>query len=74
MIVEKLGAGKVTIFDMSEILREALTFVDPSQKQEEVVVDPKAKGAKKVEEKVVLFAGQDTTAYRKIAENIFSQI
>jgi hypothetical protein len=43
---------------MSEILREALAYVDPSAQREEIV-DPKAKG-KKVEEKIDAFAGLDT--------------
>ena len=44
-IIEKLGADKVTLFDMQEVLREALIMVDPSAQKEEVA-DPKAKGAK----------------------------
>lgn len=43
LLAEKIGGLKV--FDMNEIIREALTYVDPSAQKEEVV-DPKAKGKK----------------------------
>jgi hypothetical protein len=51
---------------MSEILREALTYVDPNANKEEVA-DPKAKGKKPADEKVDSFAGLDTTVYKEIA-------
>ena len=45
---------------MSEILREALTFINPPEVKDEVP-DPKAKKSKApVEEKPKLFEGQDT--------------
>jgi hypothetical protein len=44
---------------MSEILREALVYVDQNAQKEEVI-DPKAKG-KKPEEKIDAFGGLDTT-------------
>jgi len=42
-LAQKLGHEKVTTFNMGEIIREALSYVDPNQAKEEVA-DPKAKG------------------------------
>lgn len=71
LIAEQLGG--LTVFDMSEILREALAFVDPNNQKEEVV-DPKAKGKKPAEEKINIFAGLDTTQYKEIGIAILEQI
>jgi len=65
--------GKVTIFDMSDILREALAYVDPNANKEEIP-DPKAKGKKPADEKPDPFAGQDTSAYKEIATALLEQI
>lgn len=66
MIVDNLGAEKVQIFDMGEIIREAVAYIDPN-KQTEEVVDPKAKGKGKAPEAPVdPFAGKDTTLYKEI--------
>ena len=74
MIVEKLGAEKVQIFDMGEIIREAIAYVDPN-KQVEEVADPKAKGKGKAPEAPVdPFAGKDTTLYKEIAELCMKQV
>jgi hypothetical protein len=32
MIIDKFGADKITLFNMNEIVREALNYVDPGQK------------------------------------------
>jgi hypothetical protein len=58
---------------MSEILREALAYVDPSANKEEIP-DPKAKGKKPADEKVDAFAGHDTTVYKEIATALLEQI
>jgi hypothetical protein len=58
---------------MSEILREALAYVDPTAQKEEVV-DPKAKGKKPADEKTDAFAGLDTTLYKEIALSLLEQI
>lgn len=54
---------------MSEILREALAYVDPNGQKEEVV-DPKAKGKKPADEKPDPFVGLDTSAYKEIATKL----
>ena len=67
MIIDKIGADKVTLFNMNDIVREALLYVDPGQKVEEVV-DPKAKGkGKPADTPADIFAGKDSTQYREIA-------
>mmetsp|Transcript_21955 Transcript_21955/g.34105 ORF Transcript_21955/g.34105 Transcript_21955/m.34105 type:complete len:154 (+) Transcript_21955:1947-2408(+) len=75
LLVQKLGADKVTLFNMSEIIREALQYVDPSQAKEEVV-DPKAKGKAKppADAPSDVFSGQDTTKYKEVANLILQQI
>lgn len=57
-LARKLGE-KVKVFDMGEIVREALHYVDPNASREEVA-DPKAKGKKQAEAPVDIFAGKDT--------------
>lgn len=60
----------ITLFNMDEILREALQYVSPDKKEE--VVDPKAKGKGKAAEPVHVdvFAGLDTTEYKDIANEL----
>ena len=60
---------------MSDIVREALQYVDPNQAKEEVI-DPKAKGKGKpaADASVDIFAGQDTTQYKEIANGLLQQI
>ena len=75
-IAKKIGSEKVTIFDMNEVLREVLVYVDPSSKVEEIV-DPKAKaGAKKPADssQVDLFAGKDTKEYKEIGTKLLKII
>jgi hypothetical protein len=69
MLNEKLG-GKLTEFNMQEILREALNFAKPPKEE---AVDPKAKGGKgkpaqNEASAADLFAGKDTSAYKTISE------
>lgn len=67
MIIDKFGADKLTLFNMNDIVREALNYVDPAQKQEEAV-DPKKGGkGKPADAPADIFAGNDTTAYKDIA-------
>ena len=61
----------ITVFDMNEVIREALNYVDPS-KQNNEPVDPKAKKPK--DEPVDAFAGKDTKKYKEIAEALLKQI
>ena len=57
---------------MNDILREALNYVDPNQKQEEVV---DAKGKKKpAETPVDIFAGKDTARYKELANLLLKQV
>lgn len=72
MIIDHFG-GKVTLFDMTEIVREALGYVDPNAQKEEVA-DPKAKGKKPADEKLDPFAGQDTTVYKEIATALLENV
>lgn len=67
-VVDELG--NITVFDMSEVLREALGFVSVEKKEE--AVDQKAKGKGKAAEAAPteLFVGQDTTFYKEIATKI----
>ena len=61
---------------MSEILREALLYIDPNQVKEEVI-DPKSKAPAKgkvVEAPLDIFAGKDTTKYKAIAQKILKSI
>jgi hypothetical protein len=66
--------GAVTVFDMSDILREALAYVDPKNAPKEEIIDPKAKGKKPVEEKVDPFAGLNTTGYKNVALELLEHI
>ena len=70
-IQKKLG-DNITCFNMNDILREALNYVDPNQKQEEVV---DAKGKKKpAETPVDIFAGKDTARYKELANLLLKQV
>ena len=31
MLIDKFGASNLTLFDMSELIREALAYIDPGQ-------------------------------------------
>lgn len=75
MISEQLGAEKVQIFDMGEIIREAVAYIDPNKATEEVA-DPKAKGGKgkTAEAPVDAYAGKDTTLYKEIGALILKQV
>jgi len=75
LINEKLG-GKLTEFNMMDVLREALNFAKPPKEE---VVDPKAKGGKGKPAQAEasasdLFVGKDTTLYKIIAEQLLQQI
>lgn len=56
---EQLGPD-VVIFNMNDIIKEAIDYISP-KKTEEVVVDPKAKGKGKLAEQVVvdIFEGKN---------------
>lgn len=71
---QKMG-DSITLFNMNEILREALVYVDPNSQKEEVV-DPKAKGKGKgaPEAPVDIFAGKDTTKYKEVAAALLKQV
>lgn len=74
--MEKLGANAITLFNMGEIIREALVYIDPNQNKEEAV-DPKAAKQKaKAPEATPTdkYAGQDTTKYKELAEHLLKQI
>lgn len=60
---------------MGKVVREALSYVDPSQVKDEQV-DPKAKGGKgkQADAPVDIFAGKDTTQYKEIANLILKQV
>jgi hypothetical protein len=75
MIIDKFGADKLTLFNMNDIVREALNYVDPGQKQEEIA-DPKGKGGKgkPADTPSDIFAGKDTTAYKEISALLLSQV
>ena len=73
MIVDEYG---LNLFNMSEILREALVYVSKADTKEEAV-DPKAaKGGKpaKGEPAQVAdsFAGLDTTQYKEVAAKLLA--
>ena len=72
MIVDEYG---LNLFNMSEILREALVYVSKPDAKEEVV-DPKAKGGKPAKgepaQAADSFAGLDTTQYKEIAAKLLS--
>ena len=73
MLHEKYG-DKLTFFNMAEVLREALNFVNPALKEE--VIDPKAKGGKggkPAEAANDQFVGKDTAAYREVAANLLNE-
>jgi hypothetical protein len=64
MIKEKYG-DKITLFNMQDIVSEALSFVKPVKED----ADPKAKGKGKAAEPTGdMFPGKDTEAYKAIAE------
>lgn len=62
---------------MSDIVREALVYVNPTAEKKEEVVDPKAKGKGKstpADQVADIFANHDTTKYKELANQIFKQI
>lgn len=64
MIIEKIGADKITLFNMNDIVREAINYVDKASAKVEEVVDPKAKGKGKPaagDATADIFAGKDST-------------
>jgi hypothetical protein len=65
--VEEFG---LTLFNMSDIIREALAYVMKPEVKEEVV-DPKAKGGKGAKadatQAVDVFSGLDTVQYKEIS-------
>ena len=63
MIIDKIGADKITLFNMNDIVREAINYVDKANAKVEEVVDPKAKGKGKpaADATADIFAGKDTT-------------
>lgn len=73
--LQKALGDKVTLFDMGQVVKEALAYVDPNQAKEEQA-DPKAKGGKgkAAEAPVDVFAGKDTTQYKEIATLILKQV
>jgi hypothetical protein len=46
MIIDKYGADKIVLFDMQDVIREAVNYADPAQIQKVEAVDPKAKDKK----------------------------
>jgi hypothetical protein len=72
-----LGGGSLKLFQMDEIVKEALDYVNPRKTEE--AVDPKAKGkpagkGKAEEEKSLdVFEGKDTDQYKEVATQIRSQ-
>lgn len=71
LIKDEFG-DHITIFNMDEIVREALNYV--SDKKEEVP-DPKAKGKKGNEPaQVDPYAGLDTTNYKLIATDLLKHV
>jgi len=72
LLTEEYG-DKLTIFNMEEIIREALSYVDPGAKEE--AADPKAKGkGKPADAPSDAFAGLDTEQYKEIASNLLKQV
>jgi len=72
--LQKSLGEKVKVFDMGEIVREALQYVDPKAAKEEAA-DPKGKGKKAAADAPAdIFAGQDTTRYKEIASLLIKQI
>ena len=67
----------MTCFNMGDIVREALQYVNPTAAKEEVA-DPKAKGKGKgstpADQVADIFAGHDTTKYKELANQILKQI
>jgi hypothetical protein len=71
-ITEKFGRD-LKVYSMDKIIQEAIDFASPKEKKE-VEVDPKAKGKKTAEVVVVnIFEGKDTSAYKKIGEELKSR-
>jgi hypothetical protein len=70
MLMDKVGASHVNIFDMGELIREALVYIDPGQQKDEAA-DPKAKkgakGAPTDTGGADKYAGMDTTKYKECA-------
>ena len=59
----------VVLFNINDIVKEAVDYINP-KKADEVVVDPKAKGNKKsvVEAVIVdIFEGKNVTKYKSTA-------
>lgn len=71
-LAEKLG-GDIKIFNMDEILKEALDYINPKKVAEVPVVDPKAKGKTPVAVVAVAydaFEGKDIAFYKRITQQI----
>ena len=67
-IKDKYGDA-VDVFDINEVVREALTYIEQAKTPQEEV-DPKAKGKPK-EAVADIFEGKDTVKYKEVAEALF---
>lgn len=64
---EVLGSD-VTILHIDEIIKEAYEYISPKKQDESVMIDPKAKGKKVVEQVITdIFEGKNTSNYKSIA-------
>jgi len=76
MLKDEYG-DKLHVFNMDDVVREALAYVIQTRTPKEEAPDPKAKGGKgkeKVEAPVEMFAGKDTVAYKEVACNVFKTV
>lgn len=67
---EVLG-NDVAIFNLDDIIREAIEYISPTKQDESVHIDPKAKGKKAVKDEPVnvdIFEGKNSAQYKSLAQ------
>jgi hypothetical protein len=73
-LVEKFGSD-LKVFCMDKMIRECIEYANPKEKEDVVIVDPKAKAPKKVTETVAVdpFEGKNAEEYKKIGKELKSK-
>jgi hypothetical protein len=80
-IIEKLGAEKVTLFDMQEIVREAIESVDPNNSKREDGATPNeakkgGKGGNKsaLQDNSISTPSRELDLFKEVSSQILNQI
>jgi hypothetical protein len=69
--MQEILGSDVAILHIDEIIKEAYDYISPKKQDESVIIDPKAKGKKVVEQVITdIFEGKNTVNYKSIAQQI----